>query len=405
MASSKVTTITGNTSKAKMLAALVEKITGQKPMGLAEGTLPHIATNIVGVDALIGGTPILGKPGELVCPGFPKGKLIEIFGAESSGKTTLALAAIAACQKEGGIAMFLDYENSLHHGYAKSIGVSFDPDMLVYYSPETLEEGLKMIFIAINQGIDLIVVDSVAAMVPKDELEKKLDDAAKIGALARSMSLNLPKMVQWLKKYPTCVVFLNQLRATINTSGGGRGPAEDNTSGGKAVKFYATLRMKLTRVRSDFVEKLDPVTRKKKRIPFGNLVQIKMVKNKLDGKQGHNAEVFVRYGWGFDPYLSAIEGALPRKLISKKGSSYEFSGQTFRGKDQLRKHLIANPAEYKTLASALMASLVAEAPEAVEDVDDDAEILSKLASEFDDEDDEDDASSVEESVLDEVEAG
>lgn len=405
MAASKVTSITKDSreAKAKSLAALIEKVTGQKQMGLTEGTLPHIATQIVGVDALIGGSPVIGKPDQLICPGFPKGRLIEIYGQESSGKTTLALAAIAACQREGGIALFLDYENSLHMGYAKSIGVSFDPDKFLYYAPDTLEEGFKMMYMAITQGVDLIVVDSVAAMVPADELAKKLDDAAKIGALARAMAGTLPKMVQWLKKYPTCVIFLNQLRAAINTSGG-RAPAEDNTSGGKAIKFYASLRMKLTRIRSDFVEKVDPVTLKKKRTPYGNLVQVKMVKNKIDGKQGHSAEVFVRYGYGFDRYLSAIEGAIPRKLVIQKGPSYTFEGETFKGRDALRRYLITNPEKYTALAAALMRSLVSEAPEAVEDTETDDDIISKMSAELGDDDDDDDDGGVE-SVLDEAEAG
>lgn len=407
MASSKVTSITPSSvreAKSKSLAALIEKVTGQKQMGLTEGTLPHIATEIVGVDALIGGSPVTGKPDQLICPGFPKGRLIEIYGQESSGKTTLALAAIAACQREGGVCLFLDYENSLHMGYAKAIGVSFDPDKLLYYAPDTLEEGFKMMYMAITQGIDLIVVDSVAAMVPADELAKKLDDAAKIGALARAMAGTLPKMVQWLKKYPTCVIFLNQLRATINTSGG-RAPAEDNTSGGKAIKFYASLRMKLTRVRSDFVEKVDPVTLKKKRAPYGNLVQVKMVKNKIDGKQGHSAEVFVRYGYGFDRYLSTIEGAIPRKLVTQKASSYTFEGETFKGRDALRRHLIANPEKYLKLNAALMKSLVSEAPEPVEDTETDDDIISKMASELGEDDEEGEDEAVEADSMLESEAG
>ena len=292
----------------------IEKVTGQKPLGANVGTWPNIKSGALTVDNLIGGTPLADGSG-LVCPGFPKGRIVEIYGPESSGKTTLALAAIVQAQKENEAVLFLDFENALHHGYAKAVGVDFDPRRLMYFAPSTYEEGLKMLYVAIKQGVGLIVVDSVAAMVTQSELEKKLGDAAAIGSLARAMSTNLPKMTQWLKPNKSALILINQVRATIST--GGHGPGDDNTAGGKAVKFYASVRLKLTRIKSEFIERPDPVTMRKKKMPFGNVVQVKAVKNRMDGKQGHTGK-FIRYGYGVDEYLSVIQGAMPRKLLSKR---------------------------------------------------------------------------------------
>jgi recombination protein RecA len=368
--------------KSDSAIAAILKVTGQKPMGLNQGTWPHIKTGALVIDYLIGGTPLVDGPGQ-VCPGYPCGRMIEVFGPESSGKTTLALSAIVQVQKAGGIAMFLDYENALHHGYAKAIGVDFSPEKLLYYAPTTLEEGMKMMYVALKQGVDLIVIDSVAAMVPQKELEKKLDESAAIGVLARAMANVLPKMVQWLKESNSTVIFLNQTRANISTGGGG-GVPEDNTAGGKAVKFYASLRLKLTRIKSEIIEKLDPITRKKKRIPYGNHVQVKIVKNKMDGTQGHNGTIFIRFGSGVDEYISFIEGAVPRRIIVQSGASYTYGGETFRGRDNLRKYLMDNPPAFEALKEKVTEALISESPKVSENLDED-EVLTELDGSIEDE--------------------
>lgn len=379
-------------SKATKAIEFIHKATGQRPIGEMKGTHPHVPTGSMTVDTLVGGAPLPDGKG-FICPGFPRQRIVEVYGAESSGKTTLVLKAIANCQRAGGVAMFLDFENALHHGYARSIGVSFDPDKLLYYTPDNLEEGLKMIYIAIKSGVDLVAVDSVSAMVPKSELEKKLDDPAKIGAQAVAMSTNLPKMVQWLKgiktgektaeRPVTCLVLINQIRSLISSSARGD---TDNTSGGKAPKFYAGLRLKLTRIRSDYVEKVDPLTLKKKKQPYGNLVQVKVVKNKMYGNQGATGEIFIRYGFGVDEYMTAIECALPRKIITKSGSVYTLSGQSFRGKEQVRRYLIDNPKAFADLQSKISAALLAAAPEPLsgEDEIEDEDILSSMQKELGD---------------------
>ena len=360
--------------------AFIKKATDQDPVGNRSGSWPHLPSGAIAVDSLIGGTPLIDGGG-LVCPGYPRGRLVEIYGAESSGKTTLALAAAVQAQRARQGVLYLDYENAIHHGYARSIGVNFEESYLSLYSPTTLEEGMKMMYLAIRQGIGLVVIDSVAAMLPKAELEKNLNDPAAIGFLARAMSSVLPKMTQWLKEQPAVVIFINQVRANISKSS--YGPGDDNTAGGKAVKFYASLRLKLTRIKSEFIEKVDPITLQKKKIPFGNVVQVKAVKNRMDGKQGHTCEIFIRYGSGVDEYLSLVEAAVPRKLVTKRGSAYDFEGESFKGRDKLRSFLVNNPKAFEKLRDTVMQALLSESPTAVTEVNDD-DIVSDMRQELDD---------------------
>lgn len=374
----------------KMVTSTIFKVTKQKPLGAVFSTMPHVPSRSTVVDLAIGGSKARDGNG-LVCPGYPRRRITEIYGAESSGKTTLALAAIAEVQRQGGIAMFLDFEQALHHGYAQAIGVSFDEDKLLYYAPETLEEGVKMIFVAILAGVDLVVVDSVASMVPKDELEKKVDDPARVGALASALSRNLPKINIWLSKYPkdqkdhpgTAVVLLNQVRSLIQTGGYGD---TDNSAGGKALKFYSYVRLKLTRTRSDYVEKVDMLTGKKRRLPYGNLVQVKVIKNKADSRQGQTGEIFIRYGFGVDDYHSMIEAGVMRKYIKKSGAFYEMGDMKFRGKDKLRQYLISNSEAFDDLKKRIMESLLAASTIVTEDDVDDDDIMSNLQADMEDED-------------------
>lgn len=369
--------------RAAMMAATrayIKKATDQDPIGDRKGSFPYLPTGAISIDSLIGGTPLLDGSG-LVCPGYPRGRITEIYGAESSGKTTLALAAAVQAQKNREGVLYFDYENAIHHGYARAVGVDFAEDKLTLFAPTTFEEGMKMLYIAIRQGVGLVVIDSVAAMVPKAELEKKLDDAAAIGILARSMSSVLPKMTQWLKGSPTTVIFINQVRANISKSS--HGPTDDNTAGGKAVKFYASLRLKLTRIKSDIVEKVDPITLQKRKFPYGNVVQVKAVKNKMDGKQGHTGEIFIRYGSGVDEYLSLVEAAVPRKIVTKRGSAYDFAGESFKGREKLRSYLINNPKAFEQLRDDVVKTLLSEAPTAVAEVDEE-DIVSDMRRELDD---------------------
>lgn len=313
------------------------------------------------------------------CPGYPRKKIVEVYGPEASGKTTAALEAIVEVQKAGGCAMFLDFEHALHHGYAKAIGVDFSETSLLYYKPNTLEEGMNFAFAGIRQGVDLIVVDSVAAMVPQAELEKSPGDARKIGAQAQAMSDILPKLVIRLDRAnpddPDCegsaVIFLNQTRATIQTGGGGRPSAGDNenTSGGKALKFYADVRLRVCRVRSDYVKRKDRFSGKDRNFPVGTFTNVKVVKNKEDMTNGYSGDFYIRYGLGIDDYLTVIESGVVHKIIRKSGSSYEWKEFKAVGRDKFRKILMDNPAQFKALEEELRNMFMASTAEVIEDID------------------------------------
>jgi recombination protein RecA len=375
---------------AEAIRSTIFKKIGQKQVALNFSTMPHVASGSMMIDDLIGGTLAQDGKGP-VCPGYPRRCITEIYGPESSGKTTAALEAIVENQKAGGLAMFLDFEHALHHGYAKALGVSFDKDKLLLYDPDTFEEGLRMMFYGIQAGADLIVVDSVASMVPKSELEKSLKDPATIGALARAMSLNLPKIGVWLHKpeytnnpLGTAVIFINQERALISTGPGARGGGV-NTAGGKALKFYAYLRLKFTRLRSDMVEKKDKFTGKKKRYPFGNHTQVKVVKSKIDAKQGFTSDIFIRYGQGIDDHYSIIEAGSNNKVIQKKGGWFHYNGEKYQGRESLRQALLSNPKLFQEIRASVLEAVrdqttTVEAP-AIDD--DEAKIVSLTDEGFD----------------------
>lgn len=343
--------------RAEMARKAVFKMTELKTIPEDLRPIPCVPSGSICIDDLIGGTPAADNSGPK-CPGYPRRKITEIYGAESSGKTTAALQSIAEVQKQGGLAAFLDFEHALDIQYAKRIGVSFEEDKLVRLEPTTMEEGWKAIYALIIAGVDLIVVDSVAAMVPETELNKKKPgEAPKIGAVAASMAQTLPKVCIWLKdpKYSpnnpegTALVFLNQIRAAI----GGNGTSE-NTSGGYALKFFSSLRIKFTKIRSEGKKRKDPMTGAEKFFSFGNHTQVKLIKSKIDGKQGHASDIFIRFNYGIDNYYSLIEAAAANKLVRKSGAFFEYEGQKFQGRDKFKELLVAKPAMFNDLRSKLL---------------------------------------------------
>lgn len=340
-------------AQAAAARAAILKSTGQKPLAPVVTTMPHCSSGSVIVNQLIGGNPAKDGKGQ-VCPGFPKRRISEVYGAESSGKTTLALMAAVEAQRRGELVMFLDFENSLHHGYAQTLGLDFDPNKLLLFTPTTLEEGLKMIYIGIKTGVSLCIVDSVAAMVTKAEMEKKVDDPQRVGELAAAMSRNLPKIGQWLKDSNTALILINQTRSLIGGTGYGD---TDNSSGGKALKFYMTIRLKLTRIKSEIIKKKDNLTLKERNIPYGNVVQVKVVKNKIDRTQGSVGEIFIRYGYGVDEYASVIECATARKLVRKDGNYLSFEEMRFQGRDKFRTYLMQNPKTFDALRAMVVLAM------------------------------------------------
>jgi recombination protein RecA len=374
-----------------------------RPFDAPDTTLAHVPTGSSTIDILIGGS--LAGDGKPLCPGFPRRRITEVYGPESSGKTTLALSAIAKLQKNGGSALFLDFEHHLSKKYARNIGIDWDAPTFSAIQPRTFEDGIKAIMLAIGHGVDLVVVDSVAAMVPKDEMEKASDAVMKLGAVASLMAKILPRMGVWLDEYPkadkkkieghpgTAIVLLNQTRALISTGGGGHGDGE-NTSGGKALKFFSSLRIRMSRIKSETLKRKDPMSGREMTVPYGNLTHVKIVKSKLDGKQNHTSTVFIRYDYGIDDYISIIDAAVNFKLAKKEGAFYSFDTMRFQGRDKLRKYFLANPKAFEELKEKIFGLVLAgsKAIDPDEDLDENESILEEMEKMSGDGDGEEDTS-------------
>jgi len=368
----------------EQLRGAIFKRTGKKPAKPTFSQLPHVPSGSFLINDLIGGN--LAADGKAaVCPGYPRKKYTEIYGEEASGKTTAALQAIVEVQKHG-VAMFLDFEHALHHGYAKNMGVNFHPDKLMLYEPNTLEEGLKIIYGGILAGIDIIVCDSVASMVPEKELQKDISDEAKIGALPKKMSETLPKVVGWLSNPPkgsegTALILLNQIRATINTSGpmAGKG-APKNTSGGKALKFYAYLRLFFKRTGSEFIKRKDKFTGKERTIPYGNHTEVRVIKSKVDAKEGSKTDIFIRFGKGIDDILSLIVAGIQNKLIKKEGTWLSYDGNRHQGKEKFRQYLVENPKAMAKLRKQVLEHVRMGADDMVNEVEEEDELVEQMSA-------------------------
>ncbi|GBF49900.1 recombinase A [Leptospira ryugenii] len=259
--------------------------------------------------------------------GFPTGRIIEIYGPESSGKTTLTLSAIAQCQKKGGIAAFIDAEHALDPSYAKKLGVNVD-DLLVA-QPDNGEEALEICESLVrSNAIDLIVIDSVAALVPKAEIEGDMGDSH-MGLQARLMSQALRKLTGTIAKSNTIVIFINQIRMKIGVMFG----SPETTTGGNALKFYASIRLDIRRIE----------TLKEKEEPIGNRVRVKVVKNKC-APPFRQAEFDVMYANGISRESSLIDLAVKHDLIAKAGSWYSYkSDKIGQGKEQVKNYLNEHP--------------------------------------------------------------
>ncbi len=252
--------------------------------------------------------------------GFPKGRIIEIFGPESSGKTTIALHAIAEIQKQGGVAAFIDAEHSIDPNYSRNLGV--DIDNLILSQPDSGEQALEIVDILTKSGhIDLIVVDSVAALVPEVELQGEMKDQT-IGAQARLMSKALRKITGSLNKNKTTIIFINQVREKVGVIFG----SPETTSGGRALKFYASIRIDVRRISS--IGSGDDIS--------GNIVKMKVVKNKL-AAPFKSATTEIVFSKGISKISEIIEFAEENKIIEKKGSWYSYEGQNIaQGKQNLK---------------------------------------------------------------------
>lgn len=267
--------------------------------------------------------------------GFPRGRVVEIFGPESSGKTTVALHAIAEAQREGGVAAFIDAEHALDPAYARRLGV--DVDNLLVAQPDTGEQALEIAEALVrSSAVDIIVVDSVAALVPRAELEGEMGDIH-MGLQARLMSQALRKLTGVISKSRTTVIFINQIREKIGVMFGN----PETTPGGRALKFYASVRLE--------VRKIEDLKHGAERI--GSRVRAKVVKNKM-APPFKQAEFDVLYGEGISKEGSLLDAAVELKLISKSGTWYAYGDQRLgQGRDNAREYLKEHQDLYRELES------------------------------------------------------
>ncbi|MGI6154274.1 MAG: recombinase RecA [Christensenellaceae bacterium] len=259
--------------------------------------------------------------------GVPRGRIIEVYGPESSGKTTVALHMVAEAQKMGGAAAFIDAEHALDPTYAKALGV--DIDNLYVSQPNTGEEGLEIAEALVRSGaIDIVIVDSVAALVPKAEIDGVMGDSH-MGLQARLMSQALRKLTSVINRSNAVVVFINQLREKIGVMFGN----PETTTGGKALKFYATIRMDIRR--GEVLKSGDQM--------IGNKTKIKVVKNKV-APPFKVAEVEIYYGEGISKTASILNLATQLDIISKSGAWFSYKGEHIgQGRENARQYLLANP--------------------------------------------------------------
>ncbi|MGM1028652.1 MAG: recombinase RecA [Actinomycetota bacterium] len=259
--------------------------------------------------------------------GLPRGRIVEIYGPESSGKTTLTLHAIANAQRAGGIAAFIDAEHALDPEYAKKLGV--DIDALLVSQPDTGEQALEIADMLVRSGsIDLVVIDSVAALVPRAEIEGEMGDSH-VGLQARLMSQALRKLTGGLSQTQTTMIFINQLREKIGVFFG----SPETTAGGKALKFYASVRLDIRRIET-LKDGTDAV---------GNRTRVKVVKNKM-APPFRQAEFDILYGVGISREGSLIDFGVEHGIVRKSGAWYTYDGdQLGQGKEKARQFLIDNP--------------------------------------------------------------
>jgi recombination protein RecA len=274
--------------------------------------------------------------------GLPRGRVIEIYGPESSGKTTVALHAIANAQKAGGIAAFIDAEHALDPEYAKKLGV--DIDALLVSQPDTGEQALEIMDMLVRSGaLDIIVVDSVAALVPRAEIEGEMGDSH-MGLQARLMSQALRKMTGALSQSKTTAIFINQLRDKIGVFFG----SPETTTGGKALKFYASVRMDVRRIE----------TLKDGQEAVGNRTRVKIVKNKVS-PPFKQAEFDIIYGVGISREGSLIDMGVDLGIVKKSGAWFTYeSDQLGQGKENARAFLIDNPDLANDIEAKIRASYV-----------------------------------------------
>ena len=310
-------------NRSKALAAALSQI--EKQFG--KGSIMRMGDTDIAGDIQAVSTGSLGLDIALGIGGLPRGRIVEIYGPESSGKTTLTLSAIAQAQKAGGIAAFIDAEHALDTQYAQKLGVNVSE--LLISQPDTGEQALEIADMLVRSGsVDIVVVDSVAALTPKAEIEGEMGDSH-MGLQARLMSQALRKLTANIKRTNTLVIFINQIRMKIGVMFGN----PETTTGGNALKFYASVRLDIRRTGA--IKKGDEV--------IGSETRVKVVKNKV-APPFKQAEFDILYGEGISKEGEILEMGSNLKLVEKAGAWYSYKGEKIgQGKDNAREYLKEHP--------------------------------------------------------------
>ena len=329
-------------NRKKALAAALGQI--EKQFG--KGSVMRLGDSIAIRDIDVISTGSLGLDVALGIGGLPKGRVVEVYGPEASGKTTLTLQVVAEAQRKGGTAAFIDAEHALDPTYAEKLGVKVDE--LLISQPDTGEQALEITDMLIRSGaIDVIVIDSVAALTPKAEIEGEMG-ASHVGLQARLMSQALRKLTSNIKRSNCMVIFINQIRMKIGVMFG----SPETTTGGNALKFYASVRLDIRRIGA--IKKGDEI--------LGNETRVKVVKNKL-APPFRKAEFEIIYGHGISREGELIDLGVEHDIVEKSGSWYSYQGDRIgQGKEYVRSYLLEHPEIANQIEAQLRATLLPTGP-------------------------------------------
>ena len=327
-------------TKLAQIDALVDKVfkDGSPAVDIDSASLrkskPHLPTGSTILDYLIGGRP--NKHGISPCPGWPKGMISNVYGHESSGKTTVALTAAAEVCAAGGQVVFIDWEHAISSDYAQALGVPVtDKTKFRLFQPNTLEDGLKILALAIKAGVDLVILDSVGAGVPEKIFGQSIEEIGglgRLGLVASKWSLYLPKFASMCSKSGTHVMGISQLRSKISTGPGGGGGTQHQ--GGKAWLFYSAVRMCFRRTKSLKTKGYDAIAHKLVERMTSAIIRAKMDKCKVAGTQQNEQDFYIVFGQGIDDVRSIIDIASNHGIVKKKAASYSWergNGDTCKG--------------------------------------------------------------------------
>lgn len=314
---------------------------------------PHVPTGSLIIDYLIGGVP--NPSGIAPCPGLPRQCITQIWGSEGAGKTTLALTASAATIAQGGVVVYVDWENAIVLDYAARLGVPVaDETKFLLVQPSSLEEGLKLIRMAALGGADLIVIDSVGAAVPENIAGRDVAETgeqARVGLAAQRWSEFLPQLRGDILRSNCAVLGISQTRSKIG--GMGHGP-QFEPQGGQAWKFYSDLRIEIRRIQQEKAKHVNLLSNKTEERIVGSIVKAKVAKCKLSDSQGREENFYIRQGEGIDDVRATLEIAISHNVIRKQGAWFAYGEEKWQGMEQLRRHFKTNRAALSELITKVL---------------------------------------------------